>query len=103
MSAGIEKVRDRRLRSTGALEQAGIEYAVIGGNAVAAWVSKVDESVVRATRDVDLLVRREDMGAITAALEGPISVIGLRPSLAGRGRAKCFSMDRERKLGMECI
>jgi hypothetical protein len=69
MSAGIEKVRDRLVRATRALAEAGIDYAVIGGNAVAAWVSRVDESVVRATQDVDLLVRREDMPAITEALE----------------------------------
>jgi len=69
MSEGIEKVRDRLIRATGALEQAGIEYAVIGGNAVAAWVSKVDDSVVRTTPDVDLLVRRKDIPVITAALE----------------------------------
>ena len=38
MSEGIEKVKDRLRRAAGALEEAGIEYAVIGGNAVAAWV-----------------------------------------------------------------
>jgi len=68
MSEGIEKVKDRLLRSTAALEAAGIPDAVSGGNAVAAWVSRVDNSVVRNTRDVDLLVRREDMPAITTAL-----------------------------------
>ncbi|MBI3926513.1 MAG: hypothetical protein HY319_13310 [Armatimonadetes bacterium] len=30
-----------------ALEDAGIAYAVAGGNAVAAWVSRVDEAAVR--------------------------------------------------------
>ena len=57
MSNGIEKVRQRLLKATRTLEEAGIDYAVIGGNAVAAWVSRVDDSVVRNTRDVDLLVR----------------------------------------------
>ena len=44
-------------------------YAVVGGNAVAAWVSRVDESAVRNTRDVDILLRREDMTRACAALE----------------------------------
>jgi len=69
MSQGIEKVKDRLLRATATLEQAGIEYAVIGGNAVAAWVSRVDDSVVRNTRDVDLLVRRRDMDRIIPVME----------------------------------
>ena len=43
MERAVEKVRDRLLRSTAALEAAGIPYAVIGGNAVMAWVEQVDE------------------------------------------------------------
>ncbi|MFT3882130.1 MAG: nucleotidyltransferase family protein [Gemmatales bacterium] len=69
MIRAVEKVRERLLRATGALEQAGIPYAVIGGNAVAAWVSRVDESAVRNTADVDLLVNRSDLPAVTLALE----------------------------------
>ena len=90
MSQGIEKVQDRLMRATRALAGAGIDYAVIGGNAVAAWVSRVDDSVVRATRDVDLLVRRDDMEAITAALEAAgfkhrsVSILG------GKGRIEMF-------------
>jgi hypothetical protein len=42
---------------------------VVGGNAVASWVATVDEGAVRNTRDVDLLVRRSDLPAITVALE----------------------------------
>ena len=56
--------------ATAALEQAKMPYAVIGGNAVAAWVSRVDESAVRNTQDVDLLIRRADLEAVKAALEG---------------------------------
>jgi hypothetical protein len=68
MVRAVEKVRERLLRATAALNQAGVPYAVIGGNAVAAWVSRVDEAAVRNTQDVDLLFRREDMEAATAAL-----------------------------------
>ena len=35
---------------------------------MAAWVSRVDEAAVRNTRDVDVLLRREDLPAATAAL-----------------------------------
>ena len=69
MVRAVEKVRERLLRATAALEAAGVPYAVIGGNAVAAWVAQVDEAAVRNTADVDLLVRREDFPAFQAALE----------------------------------
>jgi len=69
MEKGIEKVRERLLRAASALRRAGVPYAVVGGNAVAAWVSRVDEAAVRNTRDVDILLRRADMPAARSALE----------------------------------
>jgi Uncharacterised nucleotidyltransferase len=69
MERAVAKVRERLLRATAALNQAGVPYAVVGGNAVASWVATVDEGAVRNTRDVDLLVRRGDLPAITSALE----------------------------------
>ena len=69
MERAVAKVRERLLRATAALNQAGIPYAVVGGHAVASWVATVDEGAVRNTRDVDLLVRRDDLPALTAALE----------------------------------
>jgi hypothetical protein len=68
MIRAVEKVRERLLRATAALEKAGVPYAVVGGNAVAAWVSAVDEAAVRNTQDVDLLLRRTDLEPATAAL-----------------------------------
>ena len=65
----MELVKRRLLRATAALEDAGIAYAVVGGNAVAAWVGRVDESAVRFTQDVDLLIRRADFDAARVALE----------------------------------
>lgn len=62
-------VRERLLRAASALKQAGIPFAVCGGNAVASWVATVDEGAVRNTRDVDLLVRRSDLAIVTTALE----------------------------------
>ena len=69
MIEAVHAVRDRALRATRALENAGIPYAMAGGNAVAAWVARVDRAAVRNTQDVDLLVRRSDLPAITTALE----------------------------------
>ncbi len=69
MVKAVEMVRERLLRATAALEQAGVPYCVIGGNAVAAWVASVDPSATRNTQDVDLLVRRSDLDAVRAALE----------------------------------
>ena len=69
MVSAVEKVRERLLRATAALEQTGIPYAVAGGNAVAAWVTRVDETAVRNTRDVDILLRRTDLDAAKTALE----------------------------------
>jgi hypothetical protein len=68
MIRAVEKVRERLLRAGAALEKAGIPYAVVGGNAVASWVSAIDEAAVRNTRDVDILLRRSDLEAATAAL-----------------------------------
>ena len=69
MSDAVENVRRRLLRAAAALDAAHVPYAVIGGNAVAAWVSRADEAAVRNTRDVDILLRREDLPLATAALE----------------------------------
>ena len=64
-----EKVKERLRRATRALDAAGVPYAVVGGNAVAEWVARVDEDAVRNTRDVDILVRRPDFPAVRACLE----------------------------------
>jgi hypothetical protein len=64
----IDRVQQRLRKVTAALGAAGIRYAVVGGNAVASWVGRVDAGATRATKDVDLLVRREDLPAITAAI-----------------------------------
>lgn len=69
MSNAVEAIRQRLLRAARALDSHHIPYAVIGGNAVAAWVSRVDESAVRNTRDVDILLRREDLARAIVALE----------------------------------
>jgi hypothetical protein len=68
MIRAVEKVRDRLRRAAAALKAANVPYAVAGGNAVAAWVSRVDEAAVRNTQDVDILMRRSDLEAAKGAL-----------------------------------
>ena len=50
--------RNRKTRKSG-----NLPYAVVGGNAVAAWVSRVDQAAVRNTQDVDIVLRRADLAA----------------------------------------
>ena len=64
----INRVEKLLRKVSRALDKAKIPYAVVGGNAVAAWVATVDEDAVRATKDVDVLVRRPDLAAIIDAL-----------------------------------
>src|SRR5262245_11357480 len=64
----VEKVRERLLRSTSALDRHGVPYAVVGGHAVAAWVSRVDVDAVRNTVDVDIILQRADLTRAARAL-----------------------------------
>ncbi len=64
----MERVEQRLRKVTAALDSAGIPYAVIGGNAVASWVARFKPSATRTTKDVDLLVRRQDLTGITDTL-----------------------------------
>ena len=65
----IEEVKRRARRVTALLDAAGVPYAVIGGNAVAAWVSSIDEEAERGTKDVDILLRRADLLLARQVLE----------------------------------
>lgn len=65
----VDRVEHRLRRVTAALDAAGILYAVVDGNAVAAWVARIDPAATRATKDVDILVRRADVDRVTTAIE----------------------------------
>lgn len=68
MERAVWKVKDRLLRATAALEQGNVPYAVVGGNAVIAWVEQIDEDAVRATKDVDVAIRRGDLEKATTVM-----------------------------------
>jgi hypothetical protein len=80
MIAAVDAVRERACRIAAALDEAGIKHAVIGGNAIAAWVARVDVEAVRNTKDVDILIRREDFERVVRAAQ---SVGFVHQSVAG--------------------
>ncbi len=69
MNRAVEKVQERLEKTAATLEAAQIPYAIIGGNAVRAWVAQADEAAVRTTRDVDILLKREDLPLAIIAME----------------------------------
>ena len=69
MNRAVERVQERLEKTAATLEAAQIPYAIIGGNAVRAWVAQADEAAVRTTRDVDILLKREDLPLAIIAME----------------------------------
>ena len=63
----VEDVAQRMVRIVGALDAAQLPYALVGGQAVALWVATVDEAATRITKDVDIMIRREDLPAVRKA------------------------------------
>ena len=57
----MDRVELRLRKTISILETAGIPFAIVGGNAVRIWVAQVDPGAVRATNDVDVLLRPEDL------------------------------------------
>jgi len=63
----LDDVTDRMRRIGQALNDAQVSYAIVGGQAVALWVATRDPAAVRTTKDVDLLLRRDDLPRARAA------------------------------------
>jgi hypothetical protein len=63
----LDRVTERLERITRALDEAGVPYALVGGQAVALWVATRDPAAVRTTKDVDILLRRADLPRARAA------------------------------------
>ncbi|HEY7153441.1 MAG TPA: hypothetical protein VH575_05745 [Gemmataceae bacterium] len=63
----LDRVTERLRRITTALAEAAIPYALVGGQAVALWVATRDPAAVRTTKDVDILLRRDDLPRARAA------------------------------------
>ena len=68
--AHIEQLVDVAERLKAALDQAGIEYRIVGGLAVFLHVRDCDPLAARTTRDVDVAVHRDDLERIQTAAAG---------------------------------
>jgi hypothetical protein len=64
----LDEVTNRLERMASALESGGVPFALVGGQAVALWVATKDPAAVRTTKDVDVLLRREDLPQARAAV-----------------------------------
>jgi hypothetical protein len=63
----IDEVTNRLERIAGALAEFSVPYALVGGQAVALWVATKEPAAVRTTKDVDILLRRDDLPRARAA------------------------------------
>jgi hypothetical protein len=63
----LDKVTERLEKVSRVLGEAGVPFALVGGQAVALWVASKDPAAVRTTKDVDILLRREDLPRARAA------------------------------------
>jgi hypothetical protein len=63
----LDAIGERMQRITTALQQEGVPFAIVGGQAVILWVSTKDPEAVRTTKDVDLLVDRSDLPRVRKA------------------------------------
>ncbi len=104
MERAVERVTERLRKTVQVLEKAKIPYAVVGGNAVRAWVAQVDEAAVRTTRDVDILIRPSDLTAMIEAMTRAgfyhRRTAGLDMFVEDQGAsARCRARDTERTNG----
>ena len=63
----LERVEQRMDRICRALEEQGVPFALVGGQAVALWVATIDPSATRTTKDVDIAVEKANLPAVRAA------------------------------------
>ena len=89
MIRAVEKIRDRLLRAARALDSARVPYAVAGGNAVAAWVSRVDEAAVR-NSPFPALRQRAPCVKHGASLEMLLPTNQAMLLVTGQGRHECI-------------
>ena len=65
----VEQLFELADRIENAFAAAGLDYAVIGGLAAYVYVEDREPDAGRLTKDIDILVRREDLDAIAKAVE----------------------------------
>jgi len=65
----VEQLFDLAGRVEAAFTAAGLEYRVVGDLAAYLYVEEAEPDAGRLTRDIDIIVRREDIEKITATVE----------------------------------
>jgi hypothetical protein len=70
IAKSMDRVELRLRRVISILESTSIPFAIVGGNAVRVWVAQVDPGAVRATNDVDILIRPEDLEQLMHVMAG---------------------------------
>ena len=65
----VNQLFDLAKRIEQAFSSAGIEYRVVGGLAAYLYVEEVEPDAGRLTKDIDIIVRREDLERIAKAVE----------------------------------
>jgi Nucleotidyl transferase AbiEii toxin, Type IV TA system len=63
----LDDVTARLRRICAALNEKSVPFALVGGQAVALWVTTCDPAAVRTTKDVDVLLQRGDLPRARAA------------------------------------
>jgi hypothetical protein len=65
----LDEIETRKARILAALTAAQVPHALIGDQAVIAWVASRDPAAVRTTKDVDILLNRADLPAAREAVQ----------------------------------
>jgi len=65
----VEQLFELAGRVEQAFSTAGLEYRVVGGLATYLYVEEAEPDAGRLTKDIDIVVRREDLGKIAQAVE----------------------------------
>jgi hypothetical protein len=64
----MDRVEVRLMKVVQILESSSVPYAVVGSNAVRIWVAQVEKATVRATNNVDILIRQQDLEIVKQAM-----------------------------------
>lgn len=65
----VEQLFDLAARVEQIFAAAGLEYRIVGGLAVYLYVEEAEMDAGRLTKDIDIAVRREDLGKVAEAAE----------------------------------
>jgi hypothetical protein len=65
----LEQLLDLASRVEAAFAASGLEYPVVGGLAAYLYIEKAEPDAGRLTKDIDILVRRDDLERIAEAVE----------------------------------